>query len=211
MKRHHLSRLALPLFVLGAVACSEKTTSIEPTTVVGPDPNECYYPGSETRAPDWVCGTPVEGYPVSSIGSFRGTGAGISFARNQAAADGRVQLATEMRAKVGAMVKNHAETTGVGDQETIDAVASVTQRQITAEMLYGSKAIQYRTGPDGTTYALVVLDAQQAATAAKQAAQNSYKNQQAAWQRFLGEKAQQELGAEMDKMIEGEFGAEPQS
>ena len=124
--------------------------------------------------------------------------------------DGRVQLATEMKAKVGAMVKNHAETTGVGDQETVDTVASVTQRQITAEILFGAKAINYRKGPDGTTYALVVMDPQQAAVAAKQALQTSYKNQQAQWQRFLGEKAQNELEAEMDKMINSEFGAMPQ-
>ncbi|MEK9764706.1 MAG: hypothetical protein VW729_18640, partial [Deltaproteobacteria bacterium] len=142
--------------------------------------------------------------------SFRDTKAGTSFARNQATMDGRVQLATEMKAKVGAMVKNHAETTGVGDQETVDAVASVTQRQITAEILFGAKAISYRKGPDGTTYALVVIDSQQAAVAAKQALQTSYKNQQAQWQRFLGEKAQNELEAEMDKMINSEFGAMPQ-
>ncbi|MGB0809215.1 MAG: hypothetical protein ACPGYJ_09610, partial [bacterium] len=61
-----------------------------------------------------------------------------------------------------------------------------------------------------TTYALVVMDPQQAAVAAKQALQTSYKNQQAQWQRFLGEKAQNELEAEMDKMINSEFGAMPQ-
>ncbi len=44
----------------------------------------------------------------------------------------------------------------------------------------------------------------------KQAHQTSYKNQQAQWQRFLGEKAQTELEAEMDKMINSEFGAAPQ-
>ena len=79
-----------------------------------------------------------------------------------------------------------------------------------SEILFGAKAINYRKGPDGTTYALVVMDSQQAAVAAKQALQTSYKNQQAQWQRFLGEKAQNELEAEMDKMINSEFGAAPQ-
>lgn len=211
MKKDFLKQATVGLLLMGMAACSQtaETTKIEPAKL-DLDPNLCYYSGTEMRAPDWICGTPVDGYPVSAVGTFRDTKAGVSFARNQAAMDGRVQLATEMKAKVGAMVKNHAETTGVGDQETVDAVASVTQRQVTAELLYGAKAIQYRKGPDGTTYALVVMDPQQAANAAKQALQTSYKNQQAQWQRFLGEKAQNELSTEMDKMIAPEFGANPQ-
>jgi phosphotransferase system IIB component len=54
------------------------------------------------------------------------------------------------------------------------------------------------------------MDPQQAANAAKQAIANSYKSKQAQWQRFLGEKAQNELESEMDKMINSEFGAAPQ-
>ena len=211
MNKKVIVQLSAALMLAGLVACSSssKTTKIEPVALEQ-DPNLCYFDSTEMRAPDWICGTPVEGYPVAAVGSFRDTKAGTSFARNQATMDGRVQLATEMKAKVGAMVKNHAETTGVGDQETVDAVASVTQRQITAEILFGAKAINYRKGPDGTTYALVVMDPQQAANAAKQALANSYKNKQAEWQRFLGEKAQKELEDEMDKMINSEFGTAPQ-
>ena len=170
MNKKVIPQLGAALILTGVVACSSssETTRIEPVKLEQ-DPNLCYFDDTEVRAPDWICGTPVEGYPVAAVGSFRDTKAGTSFARNQATMDGRVQLATEMKAKVGAMVKNHAETTGVGDQETVDAVASVTQRQITAEILFGAKAINYRKGPDGTTYALVVMDPQQAAVAAKQA------------------------------------------
>ena len=161
MNKKVISKLGAALILIGVVACSSssETTRIEPVKLEQ-DPNLCYFDDTEVRAPDWICGTPVEGYPVAAVGSFRDTKAGTSFARNQATMDGRVQLATEMKAKVGAMVKNHAETTGVGDQETVDAVASVTQRQITAEILFGAKAINYRKGPDGTTYALVVMDPQ---------------------------------------------------
>ena len=54
------------------------------------------------------------------------------------------------------------------------------------------------------------MDPQQAAVAAKQALQTSYKNQQAQWQRFLGEKAQNELEAELDQMLNADAGAMPQ-
>ena len=210
MNKKVISHFAAAIMLTGVVACSGSsgTTKIEPVALEK-DYNLCHYDDTEMRAPDWICGTPVEGYPVSAVGSFRGTKAGISFARKQATMDARVQLATEMKAKVGAMVKNHAETTGVGDQETVDAVASITQRQITAEVLYGAKVMNYRKSPDGTMYALVVMDPTQAASVAKNAMVTSYKNKKAEWQRFLGDKAQKELEAEMDKMIGAELGNGP--
>jgi len=142
---------------------------------------------------------------VSGVGTFRSTQMGTAFARQQAAMAGRIEIANEMRVKVGSMVKNFAETTGVGDDETVDAVASSTARQITAETLYGTKPIRYVKGPDGTTYALVIMDETQAANAAKQALKTSYKNDQAQWQKFMAEKSHSELEREMDKMVEQEF------
>ena len=106
MNKKVISQLGAALILTGVVACSSssETTRIEPVKLEQ-DPNLCYFDDTEVRAPDWICGTPVEGYPVAAVGSFRDTKAGTSFARNQATMDGRVQLATEMKAKVGAMVK----------------------------------------------------------------------------------------------------------
>ncbi|MFZ9069611.1 MAG: hypothetical protein ACO23R_19810, partial [bacterium] len=92
----------------------------------------------------------------------------------------------------------------------IDAVASDTGRQITAEMLMGSKAVNFRKGPNGTTYALVVIDPKAAANVGQQALQTSYKNQQAQWQRFLGEKSQKELADEMNQALSSGFGTATQ-
>jgi hypothetical protein len=195
---------AAALLTVGAASCS-KTVNMEPVALEELDPNECYFDGTDKQAPAWTCGFPVEGYEVTGVGTFRPTKAGQSFARQQAAMDARVNIATEMKAKIGAMVKNFAQTTGVGDAETVDAVSSNTQRQITAEMLHGAKVLRYTKSPDGSTYALVTLDPAMAAVAAKQALQTSYKNDQAQWQRFLGEKSHAELEREMDKMVQTEF------
>jgi len=197
---------AAALLTVGAASCS-KTVNMEPVALEEMDPNECYFEGTDKLAPAWTCGFPVEGYEVTGVGVMRPTKAGSSFARQQAAMDARVNIATEMQAKVGAMVKNYAATTGVGDAETVDAVSSNTQRQITAEMLYGAKVLRFTKSPNGSTYALVTLDATMAAAAAKQAMQTSYKNDKAQWQRFLGEKSQAELEREMDKMVHNEFQA----
>jgi hypothetical protein len=197
---------AAALLTVGAASCS-KTVNMEPVALEEMDPNECYFDGTDKLAPAWTCGFPVEGYEVTGVGVMRPTKAGSSFARQQAAMDARVNIATEMQAKVGAMVKNYAATTGVADAETVDAVSSNTQRQITAEMLYGAKVLRFTKSPNGSTYALVTLDATMAAAAAKEAMMTSYKNDNAQWQRFLGEKSQAELEREMDKMVHNEFQA----
>ena len=213
MNKKVISQFTAAIMLTGVVACSgsSETAKIE-SAASESDPNLCYYDGTTTRAPDWICGLPPDGYAdtVYAVGSFRDTKAGTSFARNQATMDGRLQLAAQMKVKVGQMVKKHLETTGVGDQETIDAVASDTGRQITAEMLMGSKAVNFRKGPNGTTYALVVIDPKAAANVGQQALQTSYKNQQAQWQRFLGEKSQKELADEMNQAFNSGFGAMPQ-
>ena len=205
-----IMKTIIKIFVAGLmlssiVACSSNTVNMEPVALDELDPDECLYDGTDMRAPAWTCGFPVKGYPVTGVGIFRPTKAGNSFARAQAAMDARVNIATEIKAKIGSMVKSYAETTGIGDFETVDAVASSTQRQITAEVLHGAQVLRYVKDPNGNTYALVTLDEARASEIAKSAMLNSYKNSNAQWQRFLGEKSQEELEREMDKMIHGEF------
>ena len=126
------------------------------------DPNLCYFPSNESlvRAPDWVCGTPVEGYPIAAVGSYK---ASESLLRRQAVTDAKDQLAS---------LYNNQE-------------------------LPVAKPIQFTTGPDGTVYALVVIEP----------VEKNIGSAELQWQRFLGDKAQKELVAEMDRMIEAEFGA----
>jgi len=110
-----------------------------------------------------------------------------------------------MKVKVGQMVKSYLGTTGVADDETVDAATEDSVRQITADTLIGSKAINFRTGPDGSTYALVVIDAQAVNKAAKESLATSLENKKALYQKFLMQKSQEELQAEMDKMFDAEL------
>jgi len=206
MNKKMISQLAAALILTGVVACSgsSETAKVEPAKPVV-DVEACVYPGSDVQAPRWVCGLPVDGYELSAVGSFRSTKAGISTARNQATAQGRAALAAQMKVKVGQMVKSYLGTTGVADDETVDAATEDSVRQITAEKLIGSKAINFRTGPDGSTYALVVIDAQAVNKAAKESLATSLENKKALYQKFLMQKSQEELQAEMDKMFDAEL------
>jgi len=172
--------------------CSSKPTKVA----------DCTYPDTpEVAAPDWICDAPVDGIAVSAVGSFRKTAAGTQFQKTQATAAARNQLAAQMKIHVKRLVKNYVETTGVGDDETVDAVSSDVSKQITNETLHGTKVFKTRVNPKSRVmYVLVGMDPANAATNAQTALKTSYNNQKAMWQRFVAKKAHAELDAEIDKI-----------
>ncbi len=162
---------------------------------------DCTFPDApEVAAPAWICDAPVEGVEVSAVGSFRKTQAGVQFQKTQATANARNQLAANMKVHVKQLVKNYTEVTGVGDDETVDTVSSDVSKQVTKETLFGTKVFRTRVSPNGTMYVLVGMDASGAAANAQTALMTSYKNKKAMWQRFMSDKAHNELEAEIEKI-----------
>ncbi len=174
-----------------------------PEKVAVPD---CTFPDApEASAPPWVCDAPVEGLTVSAVGSFRKTAAGAQFQKVQATAAARNALASSMKVHVKQLVKNYAEVTGVGDDETVDTVSSNVSKQVTNETLFGTKVYRTRVSPEGTMYVLIGMDPEGAAANAQAALKTSYKNQQAMWQRLMSNKAHKELDEEIEKIANQEF------
>jgi len=162
---------------------------------------DCTFPDApETAAPGWVCDEPVEGLAVSAVGAADKSAAGINFMKQQAAAAARVQLAQMMKVQVQNMVKQYAETTGVGDSETVDMVNSSVTKQITNETLVGTRIYKTRKSPNGSLYVLVGLDDQAASLIHETALKTSMNNEKALWQKFQAGKAHDELAAEIAKM-----------
>ena len=192
-----LAGVALALILSGCA-------STPPPQVVA----DCTFPDSpEVAAPDWVCGMPVVGIEVSAVGSFRKIGAGNQFQKTQATAAARNQLASQMKVHVKRLVKNYAETTGVGDDETVDAVSSDVSKQITNETLHSTKVFKIRVNPKTKVmYVLVGMDPTSAASNAQAALKTSYKNNQAMWQRLVAQKAHNELDAEIEKIAKQQLG-----
>lgn len=163
----------------------------------------CGFPDAPAfAAPPWVCdASSVEGVKNSAIGTYRKTRAGFGFQRSQATAAARNALASSMKTKVGRLIKNYTETTGIGDDEAVDAVALDVSKQVTAEILYGTKIYKSTTNPGtGVVYVLVGMDSGNSALAIQDALKASYRNKKAMWQRFLGKRAHEELDAEIEKM-----------
>ena len=159
------------------------------------------FPNSPSlEAPGWICDEPVAGVEVSAVGSAAKSAAGTSFMKQQAATAARVQLAQNAQVEVSNMVKNYVETTGIGDNQTVDKVSASVTKQITSQTLNGSRIYKSRTGPSGTMYVLVGMNTAAVAKTAKTAITSSMGKDKALWQQFRSKKAQDELDDEISKM-----------
>ena len=154
--------------------------------------------------PAWVLVPPEGG--ICAVGSAKVGGAGMGFARTEAAANARDELARILNVRVKNMFKNFTETTGVGDDETVDKVTTNVSKQLAKVDLSGStikKAHFDKANKD--LYVLVAVQPEvvkQVADTMRQAAVNSFKNEKALWQKFQAKKGQEEL----ENQIEKEFG-----
>ncbi|MDO8988675.1 MAG: LPP20 family lipoprotein [Sideroxyarcus sp.] len=193
--------------LIGLSGCASAPAKVEPVAAVP----SCMFPNSREAAPGWVCDEPVDGVAVTAVGSAPKSQAGIAFVKQMAAADGRVQLAQMMRIQVTNMIKQYAETTGAADQATVDQVNSSVTKQITNETLVGTRLLKSVTGPDGTLYVLVGLDAASAQQITEAAIKTSQNNDKAAWQQFRAQKGQDELAADIAKQKVEPVAASPEA
>lgn len=161
--------------------------------------DQCNFPNTKVKAPDWVCDKPVAGWAVTAPGTAAKTAAGYSFQKQMAMTDARVQLAQQVKIQVSNMVKQFAETTGTGDRETVDRVNASVTRQITDQSLSGSKAVVSVTAPDGSLWVLVGLDQKAIEEITKSAVKTSMNNEAAMWQKLQAKKSMDELAEEVAK------------
>ena len=106
---------------------------------------------------------------------------------------------------VSGLIQNSLAASGIDDKETVDTAGKDVTEAVNKNKLSGSRAIMYKEGPDGTTYALVVLDNEVAAKVAKEAIATSLNNKEALYQKFLLNKNIDDLRAQAEKMAESEF------
>ncbi|MCW7753306.1 LPP20 family lipoprotein [Desulfobotulus sp. H1] len=190
MKKQLVKLIMLAAIAALMAACAPKETPVADTGM----------PDEYKDAPSWVFNPELEG-GVAAVGTARIGKAGFAFARNEALADGRDQLARQMSVKVQNMVKNFTQATGMGDDETVDRVSSQVSRQVANETLAGSKMRSMWRAPNGELFVWMVVDPESVRSAARDAVTTSYKNDQALWQQFQAKKAHDEL----DAMIAKEF------
>ncbi len=176
-------------------ACTDKET--KPDEQAGPVVvDQCTWPDAAGAvAPEWVCSGSMEGVELAGVGSHKSKVP--SLARQKAQLDARVDLAQRMKVHVENLTKAYLETTGAGDEETVDQAVTSTSKQITDQTLIGVKTLRTRVSPNGTTYVIVGLNPEDVDAITETALKTSMNNERAAWQQFRAQKGYDELAKEI--------------
>ena len=175
---------------LFTVGCGDKD---EPKPETGL--NQCY-----AGAPDWVINGGAEG-GITAVGSSRILKSGQGPTRTMALGSARNEMARSINVKVNNMMKSFTQSTGIGDDEVVDTVVADVSKQISSETLQGTRQRAIWQSPCDELYVLIEADPSLVQNAVKNGVNSSYRNDNALWQQFQAQKAQDEL----DAAIRAEF------
>ena len=148
-------------------------------------------------APSWTC-MPMADGAYAGVGIAEKSGAGMSHMRRVALANGRSDLAQQIKSQIKDKVETFTRVTGVGAGESVDSVTTAVSKQIAKVDLEGSKGVNVWTAPSGALYMLVTVSEKKANEEIKQNIQSSYKNDSALWQQFQSKNALEGLEKEFD-------------
>lgn len=154
------------------------------------------------KFPSWVIDPTYED-AIAAVGTAKIGNAGISFARQEAMADARAQLAQTIEVKVNTMFKSYVNAVGVAGEDGIEKVATSVSKQVASQTLKGS--IQKEMDViDGELYILVIIPNESLREETKKTVNTTLGNDKALWQEFKAEKAQDELDFAVENMLKGE-------
>ncbi len=194
MKAKHLTTLACCLLMgLMAVACGKQVKQVD---------NEALEE-EFAHAPAWVLNGHAEGM-ISGVASAKIGKGGIQFARTEALARARDELARQVSVKVKSLVNNFVQQAGLGDDQMADAFSKQVTRQVTNETLSGSKQRDMWISPSSDIYVLVVMDAATVKESVKEGVVSSLRQDDARWQEYQAKNADVELDREIEKTFGGD-------
>ena len=181
-------RLALlSVLLLLAAGCSTNETKEEKREVT-PIKNDEF-----KNLPDWIL-QPTYSKGIAAVGEAKIGAAGLAFAKTEALANARNELARQIQVEVDNMFTSYTNVVGTGDSQSVEKVASEVSKQIASVSLKGSKQLNIWISEKNEVYVLVGVD-------------NSVLNEQtkvaisdkALYQEFKAKNAQEELAQEVDK------------
>jgi len=194
-----ISYIAMTVFVLATISgCSNKEATPEQVQQEVNDDEGFSCKQENVLAPKWTCIPMVEG-AYAGVGISQKSAAGMGHMRRVALANGRSDLAQQIKSQVKDKIETFTRTTGVTGSETVDNVTTAVSKQIAKVDLEGSKGINVWTAPSGTLYMLVTVSASKANEQIKNNMKTSFKNDNALWQQFQSQNALQELEKEFSE------------
>ena len=180
--------VGIVLLVLGLAGCGNKRID-----------NEAMEEEFE-NAPEWVL-TGHDGETFSAVGSAKIGKSGMQFAKNEALANARNELASQLSVRVNSLVNNFTRATGIGDAQMVDRLGKQVVRQVTRETLNGSRQEDVWISPSSDLYVLVVMDAESVRQSVRNQVVSSFRDEEAKWQEYQAKEGDKELDREIDKLF----------
>lgn len=110
---------------------------------------------NESPCPDWFTNVPED--PDYLYAAATATSKDLQLAINKAKQDGRVDIASQMEARMQGMVKQFKEEIGEGEDSRVDAQFTTVSKTIVSTTLNGCKAKNQNTKKEGTLWRACVL------------------------------------------------------
>ncbi|MCK5295108.1 MAG: LPP20 family lipoprotein [Arcobacteraceae bacterium] len=159
---------------------------------------EVYVNPEFVGAPSWVQ-VPTSVGKIAEMGSApKNSMNNFGFQRELAMSNARTNLAKKLNIKVKSMFKTFSSQTSANNG-TFDMTAESVSKQITKQSLSGTSQEAAWTSRSGTLYVLMTIDTKTISDLMEKNAKSSYKNDEAAYQKFQAAKAQGELDKALEK------------
>ena len=104
-----LKVLGVAMGISLVAACTPASNTTEPTAEKSESSptNPCYFPDTTELAPGWICGEPVEGHPLTAVGTAEKHLSKTSkvFQQSMATNDARIKLVRKKQQKVKGLIK----------------------------------------------------------------------------------------------------------
>lgn len=184
---------ALTIITFGG--CSNEPKPAEEVQVTAPTIEKFGCTQEDVKAPKWTCIPGVDGF-YSGVGIAPYSAAGMGHMRKVAVANGRSDLAQQIKSQVKDKIEVFTQTTGDGERETVDRVTTAVSKQLAKVNLQGSKGIDVWTAPSGALYMLVTVPKSSINKEVKKAVTSSFQSDDALWQQFKSQQALEALDNE---------------
>lgn len=147
MKKLSIALTVTTVLLFGACTSSQETKPVVEKKQTA-DPMAGY--------PAWVIDPSIEdGY--GAVGSAKVGAAGMSFAKTEAIAAGRDELARQISVKVQNMFKSYTNSIGLGGKDGVEKVATNVSKQIANQTLKGSKVDNLWISTDKELFVQVII------------------------------------------------------
>lgn len=173
--------------------CADKAPTVEEASALS---GECIV--ENTEAPQWVCGqvTASENEYVD-IGIAPISKIGIGFARREALANARSNLAQQVQTEVKDKVETFMRSTGIGSSEVGDKVSTQVSKQVAKVTMTNSRQRAFWQ-TKSNIYLLVSMTKGDVVGNTKSALKTSFKKDEALWQQFQAKQSLEGLEKEFE-------------